>query len=234
MQTITNISIPQPCHQNWNDMTPAGQGRHCQSCQKIVVDFTGMTTSEIIGYLNANGKVCGRFTQEKLDSINAKLVNDSKPAFSWQRLAIAASIAMLFNNSVKAEKAAPLKTEQGPRAFKDNASKLTDSVTYVRVKGKVLDEASQGLPGVNVVVKGMQMGTQTNVKGEFSLSVPATAKSLIISFVGYNTTEVSLGLIPSELKPIVLKPSSIMLGEPAYVQRPPLHKRILNKVKRIF
>ncbi|RFZ94967.1 hypothetical protein D0C36_05415 [Mucilaginibacter conchicola] len=234
MQAITNISIPQPCHQNWNDMTPADQGRHCQSCQKIVVDFTRMTDSEIINYLNTNGKVCGRFTKEKLESVNAKLVSVAKPAFLWQRFAIAASIAMLFNNSVKAEKTAPVKTEQSPRAFRTDASDLTDSVTYVRVKGKVLDEENQGLPGVSVIIKGMQIGTQTNVNGEFYLNVPSTATSLVFSFVGYNTAELSLGSTSAELPAISLKMSSMMLGEPVYVQRPPLHKRVWHKVKRVF
>jgi hypothetical protein len=34
------IIIPEPCHQNWDAMTPNEQGRHCTSCVNTVVDVT--------------------------------------------------------------------------------------------------------------------------------------------------------------------------------------------------
>ena len=37
------FKISEPCHENWDDMTPTQQGRHCASCEKQVVDFTKMT-----------------------------------------------------------------------------------------------------------------------------------------------------------------------------------------------
>jgi hypothetical protein len=50
MQPIKSISIPQPCHENWNQMTPVEQGRHCIQCSKTVTDFTVMSNNEIINY----------------------------------------------------------------------------------------------------------------------------------------------------------------------------------------
>ena len=47
MTHIKNISIPQPCSQSWQQMTPVEQGRHCESCCKTVVDFTPMSNDEI-------------------------------------------------------------------------------------------------------------------------------------------------------------------------------------------
>lgn len=57
------LTIPKPCHENWNAMTPAEKGRHCSVCDKVVVDFTGSSRQEIEATLLNNGaeKVCGRF-----------------------------------------------------------------------------------------------------------------------------------------------------------------------------
>lgn len=65
------ISIPKPCHEDWNAMTPNEQGRFCGQCAKTVTDFTGMSASEIQGYLlqNSSTKVCGRFKSTQLDTI---------------------------------------------------------------------------------------------------------------------------------------------------------------------
>lgn len=64
-----NIRIPEPCHEDWNQMQPEEQGRHCLSCSKTVVDFTGWEASAIKAYLKANAgkKVCGRFYANQLD-----------------------------------------------------------------------------------------------------------------------------------------------------------------------
>ncbi|MGQ2983205.1 hypothetical protein [Flavobacterium sp.] len=66
------ISIPKPCHEDWNAMTPNEQGRFCGQCSKTVTDFTGMGALEIQNYLLENNgtKVCGRFKSTQLDTIN--------------------------------------------------------------------------------------------------------------------------------------------------------------------
>ena len=61
------------------------------------------------------------------------------------------------------------------------------------VSGKVLDKDNAPLPGVSVVVKGTLLGTVTNIDGEFNLSVPSDAKTLVFSFVGMKPTEVEIG-----------------------------------------
>lgn len=65
----TYIHIPSPCHENWNNMLPEDQGRHCLQCSKTVVDFTDWDTPAIVAYLHANAtqKVCGRFNASQLD-----------------------------------------------------------------------------------------------------------------------------------------------------------------------
>ncbi|HYG39627.1 MAG TPA: SusC/RagA family TonB-linked outer membrane protein [Cytophagales bacterium] len=61
------------------------------------------------------------------------------------------------------------------------------------VTGKVLSsEDNTGLPGVSVVEKGTTNGTVTNVDGDFTISVNPNA-TLVFSFVGFKTQEVSVG-----------------------------------------
>ncbi len=64
------------------------------------------------------------------------------------------------------------------------------------VTGKVLDETATGLPGVSVVLKGTQVGTTTNVNGEFDLSLTDAQEKgavLVFSFVGYQSKEIVVG-----------------------------------------
>ncbi|MEI7981085.1 MAG: SusC/RagA family TonB-linked outer membrane protein [Bacteroidota bacterium] len=52
------------------------------------------------------------------------------------------------------------------------------------------------LPGVTIRVEGTTIGTITDVNGSYQVTVPATAKTLIFSFVGYETETVKIGKEP--------------------------------------
>ena len=60
------------------------------------------------------------------------------------------------------------------------------------ITGKVIDEKGSPVANASVVVKGSNLGSTTDVSGVFILSVPASAKTIIISSLNYNTTEVSI------------------------------------------
>jgi TonB-linked SusC/RagA family outer membrane protein len=61
------------------------------------------------------------------------------------------------------------------------------------VNGKVSDEKGQGLPGVNVVLKGTQRGTVTDEEGEYSVEIMDKDAILVFSFVGFLSQEVVAG-----------------------------------------
>src|SRR5829696_9108786 len=68
MHKHISIHIPQPCHEDWNKMSPVQQGRFCQSCSKEVVDFSLMSDKQVLDYISrATGKLCGRFADDQLD-----------------------------------------------------------------------------------------------------------------------------------------------------------------------
>src|SRR5262245_5076014 len=61
------------------------------------------------------------------------------------------------------------------------------------LNGNVTDQSTnEGLVGVTVILKGTQTATITNDKGEFSLSIPVGAATLIVSYVGYETKFVDI------------------------------------------
>lgn len=60
------------------------------------------------------------------------------------------------------------------------------------VTGVVTDENDQGFPGVNIVIKGTNAGTATDVSGKYTLNVEDANAILVFSFVGYNEQEISL------------------------------------------
>lgn len=61
------------------------------------------------------------------------------------------------------------------------------------ISGKVTDEKGDPIANASVVVKGSTVGTTTNDAGSFTLSLPANAKTLVISSVAFSTLEVSIG-----------------------------------------
>lgn len=62
-----------------------------------------------------------------------------------------------------------------------------------KVKGVVKDNLGDVLPGVNIMVKGSQQGTVTDVDGNFKIEVPYADATLVFSYVGFQPKEVKLG-----------------------------------------
>lgn len=66
-----------------------------------------------------------------------------------------------------------------------------ENVSNIKIKGKVIDEAGQSLPGASVKIKGTDAGTVTDLNGQFNIDAPDNAV-LVVSYVGYQTQEITL------------------------------------------
>lgn len=62
----------------------------------------------------------------------------------------------------------------------------------INVSGKVTDPKTGGIPGVTITVKGTTKGTNTDVEGNYQISVPANA-TLTFSAIGYESKDVPVG-----------------------------------------
>ena len=62
----------------------------------------------------------------------------------------------------------------------------------ITIKGKVIDGGDKTtLPGVTILIKGTQNGTQTDANGNYSISAPANG-TLVFTYVGYTTQEIAI------------------------------------------
>ncbi|MBK8828514.1 MAG: carboxypeptidase-like regulatory domain-containing protein [Saprospiraceae bacterium] len=62
------------------------------------------------------------------------------------------------------------------------------------ISGKVTDPAGEALIGANVIAKNSpDVGTITDVDGEYSLKIPAGDQILVFSYTGYETQEINVG-----------------------------------------
>lgn len=62
------ITIPKPCHENWNAMSPDEKGRFCAVCSKTVRDFRKTSDDDIIDvFSKTSEEICGNFNPSQLN-----------------------------------------------------------------------------------------------------------------------------------------------------------------------
>jgi len=79
-----------------------------------------------------------------------------------------------------------------------------------QIKGTVKDEKGEAIIGATIIVKGTTTGTTTDIDGNFTLNLPAAAKTLLVSFVGMEKKEVD---VKNNNFNVVLTDNSIALNE---------------------
>ncbi|MBF7093059.1 SusC/RagA family TonB-linked outer membrane protein [Flavobacterium sp. ALJ2] len=72
------------------------------------------------------------------------------------------------------------------------SSSLFESLFIPVVKGKVVDQRGDPLPGATVLAKGSKVAALTDSDGNFVIDMPANSKKLIVSYVGMETKEVDI------------------------------------------
>ncbi|MEP6931097.1 MAG: carboxypeptidase-like regulatory domain-containing protein, partial [Flavobacterium sp.] len=68
----------------------------------------------------------------------------------------------------------------------------TISAQSTVIEGKITDASGLSLPGVNIQEKGTQNGSSTDFEGSFKLNVSNNKAILVISYLGFQTQEVSI------------------------------------------
>lgn len=82
------------------------------------------------------------------------------------------------------------------------------------IKGVVVDEEDEPLPGATVMVKGTATGVSTNIDGEFEIKVDGKNPVLSVSYVGMHATEYRLTAANTQTPVrIVLKSNAALMEE---------------------
>lgn len=155
------ISIPEPCNENWLKMSPIEKGRFCDSCQKKVYDFTSATDREIIKAFNEDEKLCGRFISTQL---NRDIVLPEEKSKIW--LATTSAIISFIGfgtNETFAQ--GNIRVEQLEKQL------ATFNEDEVEVSGVVLDENHIPLSGIYIGFRGNKAPITTDINGKFSIRV---------------------------------------------------------------
>ena len=100
------------------------------------------------------------------------------------------------------------------------------AIAQVVIRGKVIDQTGESVPGANIQVKGGSQGTISDLDGKFSLNVPNRRSVITVSFIGYVTQELPVDV--SKPMSIILKEDTKTLDEVVVVGYQEVKKRDLT------
>lgn len=181
--TKLKLDIKEPCSQKWENFSPRGANGFCSQCQKEVIDFTKLSDTEIREYFQKRPKnVCGQFRNDQLRVYSDPKAN--KYLSKWLAWPFAATVTLFSGNVVIGQE------RDGVEFVEYSNSDFKTAVSPRFVEGKVTDETGEGLPGVNVVIKGTTTGVTTDLDGVYKIQTPNAKKTtLVFSSVGMTTIE---------------------------------------------
>jgi hypothetical protein len=188
MKNELNLSISEPCHENFKNFQKTEKGGFCATCTKEVIDFTQMTSEDISNYFKnkMTADTCGRFTKSQL---NTTIQPKKKTKFFNFLSGITVVCLSLFSFKTEAQNTT--------NSSMDNDNTKNEDVSkenLISVKGTVLSsDDGLPLPGANVILEGSAIGTQTNFDGYFEF--PQKLKKgdvLIFSYVGLDTKKITI------------------------------------------
>lgn len=204
MSKKLQLSIPKPCHENWDAMTQVEKGRFCGSCQKQVVDFSVMSDRQVAEFFKkpSTGSVCGRFMTDQLE----RDIEIPKKRIPWLKyffqFTIPAFLLSLKSSGQKTmgkpsiEVAARDTTKPVCRPMMGAIAIPVQPVEERGIKGQVVD-ASSGLilPNTSIIMQSSLGRENIKIKSDGSFVInnfrKMTVYSLEFSLPGYETKTIS-------------------------------------------
>jgi len=165
---FNEISIAEPCLQNWDEMEKGAGFNFCRACSKNVIDFSGYTNAEIIQVLaNSGTSVCGRLSQSQLNQLNLHLSIVPTVNRNWMKYLGVLAIGMsIFVMDARAEKI------NTPVEFaKTIYSKTDDKKPDVpqKIYGYVIGADHKPAAGIRLSISDTQYAALTDKNGRYEI-----------------------------------------------------------------
>lgn len=253
-QPAIQLQIPNPCHENWSQMTPVEQGRFCNACATTVVDFSIMTDQQILNYLSsASGGICGRLQESQLHRTLQPMPVPPKTQW-WMALLMplllgAQRLKAQRNGVIEgkvAYKALAMQVKNAELASQQPAKKIP-----VHISGTVTDTAGKPVPYAIIHLESPVVSVTADENGRYSLHAEAATKSVVITAtsLGYSSQSQTVLTQPevvwnyvlaeevAELNPVMIqsygtqKGRVVTGGAVAIVRCANLKDTVLNYVK---
>ncbi len=160
------IRIPEPCHEDWAEMSLTEKGKFCNVCTKEVFDFTSKTDEQLVKILTENKNACGRLKKSQLNR-EVKLERKSGHNFAPFAASMLLPLTLFPNNPKSSTNSISEKpmVSLGIGRF----SNSNDLRLQVFTKGIVRDENGNPLNNVEITSNETQARTWTNKKGEYEI-----------------------------------------------------------------
>ena len=181
MNTKISLNIPEPCHKNWQLMTPTEKGRFCGSCQKNVLDFTKATDRQILKALDNTENVCCRLNATQLNR-SIEIPKEKSPLWLATTSAIISFLSLGTNNSYAQGESKLINIEQTNKKILNNIAKVNDTIIEKEITGTVFDDHG-ALPGANIHIKGTKNITSADFNGNFKINAKE-GDTLVCTFLG--------------------------------------------------
>ncbi len=127
-----------------------------------------------------------------------KVLAKSKPvSINVQNATIEEVLAACFKDQPLAytiiEKTIVVKLKKNIDVNEEPIEELVAPEPPIDVRGKIVNDKGEPLAGVSVRIRNTNIGTTTDNNGFFQMSVPDESTVLEISYVGYNSTTITVG-----------------------------------------
>lgn len=213
------LRIPEPCHEDWSQMTLSEQGRFCSSCEKEVIDFTQLTRKQIADKVQSGGQLCGRYRKDQLDT--TYFIPEEKSPFKHLGIAAAFTSLLALCEPVLGQEQSIAVKHQSINNDSLEASPNLSNQDPVLFTGQIFDSSSLPLPGVYVRLEGTSLAVRTDFDGFFKLNVPLEIYQedlvVVCSFVGFENLRLSLKELKKRQK-FKLEMGEMLSGEVVIVR----------------
>ena len=159
--------------------------------QTIQINLTKATIKQVFTTIEDQAKVTFVYNEKALAGLNKIDVKINNKPLSEVLKTISALLPLEFKQSGMVIGVSRVETKSIPKQFKPELLPPVISAPNHTISGKVLNEFGMPLQGASVKIKNANIGTITDNKGLFTLrNVPDDAIA-VISYIGYETKEVS-------------------------------------------